>query len=701
MNLNGKNVLVCDCEGTMSIDGKALSKACGGEGALDVATHLCRRQITAFQKAAQDAAGEDTPLLVACTQEAPLFLETLNDMEDAANAADNIQFTNIRERAGWSDAANDKGAKTNLTAKMAALLNAAARDAEPSRSVTMSSEGVALVLGRGEDAIEAARKLGSRLDVTVIIEGGSELIPPALVEVPIFTGKVAGAGGHLGAFQVRVENFMPAKASSKDTLTWEGAPQAGTSECDLILDLRGAAPLFPHADKRDGYFNPDPANPALVAEALFDMTDLVGEFEKPRYVDYDATICAHSRSRITGCSRCIDICPAGAITPANDKVSIDPYVCGGCGLCASVCPTGAAQYALPRGDSLLQGLRTLMSTYQDAGGTAPVLLVHDQEHGQQTIDMMARLGRGLPANVLPFTVNEVTQLGLDFVFSAAAFGAAKTLFLLPPQKRGEAQGLEDNQEIAEAVFDALGYGAERVAVVHADDPSQVEETLWSLGTPAAMPRGDFLPMGKKRAVMRLALDTLHQNAQTPVDEVALPAGAPFGAVDINVDGCTLCLACVGACPAGALRDNPDKPQLSFTEDACVQCGLCRNTCPEKVISLTPRLSFKDDAKSAALVKEQEPFHCVRCGKPYGARASIERMLDKLSGHTMFQGDALTRIKMCDDCRVVDMFDESHPLAGAPRPNPRTTDDYLREREEMRRQAAADMQAKGLKPEDDS
>ncbi|MFQ6018859.1 MAG: hypothetical protein ACE5KF_11780, partial [Kiloniellaceae bacterium] len=39
------------------------------------------------------------------------------------------------------------------------------------------------------------------------------------------------------------------------------------------------------------------------------------------------------------------------------------------------------------------------------------------------------------------------------------------------------------------------------------------------------------------------------------------------------------------------------------------------------------------------------------------------------------------IMMCDDCRVVVQFERpDDPFAGPPRPVPRTTDDYLRERE---------------------
>ena len=701
MKLNQKQVLVCDCEGTMSIDGKALAKACGqgAEAATDlkVATHLCRRQIEEFQRVATAAGQADEGLLVACTQEAPLFLETIDDL----NAPPRMAFTNIREKAGWSDAAKDKKAATNLTAKMAALLNEAAMDMAGARSVSMKSDGTALVLGRGDDAVQAAKTLARKLNVTLILEGAQDVPPPPVMDIPIFAGKVTGAGGHLGTFKVAVSGFVPAKASSRGALEWDGEPQSGTSECSLILDLRGGPALFPHAEMRDGYFHPDPGNPALVAEALFEMSDMVGEFEKPRYVDYDANLCAHSRSRITGCSRCIDNCPAGAITPDNERVNIDPYLCGGCGVCASVCPTGAATYALPLGDELFKRARTVLRTYRKVGGTDPVLLIHDSRQGEEAISLIARMGRGLPANCIPFAVNEVTQAGLDLFFSAAAFGASRCLVLLPPKKREDAQAQDGEIALANQVLEALGYGDSRVDHLHLDDPSAVEEALWSQEKLPAMPQGDFLPLGRKRAVMRLALDALHAAAPNKIDEVALPQGAPFGTVEIDVAGCTLCLSCVGACPARALRDNPDKPQLSFVEDACVQCGLCAKTCPEKVISLSPRLSFKDEAKTPRVQKEEDPFHCIRCGKPYGTRATINQLTEKLRGHTMFAGDALNRIKMCDDCRVMVQFDQANPMAGtAPRPT-RTTQDYLRERERAGEEAEVAYGEQGFKSEADN
>lgn len=668
MKLNGREILVCSCEDTMAIDGKALAKACGG-GELRLADHLCRSQIGLFLAAAK-AGG---PLLVGCTQEAPLFADALGDLGDAAPE---IGFVNLREHAGWSDAGRTGRPAQTLTAKMAALLAAAAVPVPPTDSVAMTSAGAVLVLGRDDVAVAAARELAGRLDVTLLLTPDAEAMPPRQVTMPLFGGRVVRASGHLGGFEVTVAELRAARPASRARLEFAGTPQNRALMCDLILDLRGGTALFPAAEKRDGYFRPDPNNPALVAAALLKLTELVGEFTKPRYVDYRSDLCAHGRNQITGCSRCLDHCPAGAIAPDGDFVRYDHQICAGCGSCASVCPTGAVSYALPAAATLHEQLRTLLRSYAGAGGTGPVLLAHDGDHGETMLDLLARYGRGLPARVLPFQVNQATQIGVDFAWLALAYGAERVLVLLPPAKREERQALDAGASLAESVTRALGYGRDRVMVLDADDPDALGELLYQLEPLPALDAGGFLAMGAKRSVQRLALGHLHRHAPNPVDAVALAEGAPFGAIAIDAAGCTLCLSCVAVCPAGALADHPDKPQVSFKEDACVQCGLCRATCPEHVITLTPRLNFRDEARHFRVLHEDEPFCCVRCGKPFAAAATINRMVEKLGSHAMFAGAKLERLKMCADCRVVAMMEQDQqPLQAGTVPRPRTTTDY--------------------------
>jgi Fe-S-cluster-containing hydrogenase component 2 len=141
---------------------------------------------------------------------------------------------------------------------------------------------------------------------------------------------------------------------------------------------------------------------------------------------------------------------------------------------------------------------------------------------------------------------------------------------------------------------------------------------------------------------------------------------------------------VSACPTGALSDDPERPMLRFAEDACVQCGLCKATCPEKVISLKPQMNFLAASAMNRVIKEEEPFHCISCDTPFGVKSTVERVIAKLEGqHWMFKDSKkrLDVIRMCADCRVDAMAkDNFDPFATTPRPLVRTTEDYLRERE---------------------
>jgi ferredoxin len=663
-----RTILVCSCDDTMPLDSGALERGCRGAEIVS-GRQLCRAELERFR--ALTATG--APITVGCTQEAPLFREI------AAETGSELTFANLRESAGWSDEAMKAGPK------MAALAAAAAVPMPEVPFVQLASAGVVLVYGRDEGAIEAASLLKEHLDVTVLVARPENLPPPRTTDFPIVKGTIRAAKGHLGAFEIVVDDYASPLPSSRGALVF-GPPRDGAvSHCDILLDASGGPPLFPAADLRDGYLRADPRDPAAVLKAVLRARDLVGGFDKPRYITFTADLCAHSRSNIVGCRRCLDLCPAGAIAPAGDHVAIDEMICAGCGQCAAACPTGAASYALPPADALMHRLRTLLTVYREAGGVSPILLFHDEDHGGPLIDALARHGNGLPANVLPLAVNEVTQIGLETIAAAFAYGAAAVRVILRAKPRHDLAGLRDTIALAETILAGLGFSGERLAAIETDDPFALGEKLRAIVPREAASRpASFQPIGGKRSVLQFALHELHRVAPIPTDIIALPVGAPFGAVEIDVEGCTLCLSCVSACPTGALSDDPERPLLRFAEGACVQCGLCKATCPEKVISLTPRLDFSAAITATRVLKEEEPFHCIQCGKPFGVKSTIERVIAKLEGkHWMYQASAsrLEVIKMCENCRVAAVTEEGFDPYGAPaRPKLRTTDDYLRERE---------------------
>jgi ferredoxin len=562
--------------------------------------------------------------------------------------------------------------------------------AEPKPSVpfvTLESNGVVLICGRDEIAVEAGNLLKDHLDVTVLIEPPAAIAPTRTTDFPVAKGKVRNASGHLGAFKVTVDDFAQATPSSRGALMFGPSRDNARSNCDIILDLTGGSAFFPAADLRDGYLRADPGSPAAMLRAVLRARDLTGSFEKPRYIAYDATLCAHSRSGIAGCTRCLELCPTSAITPAGDAVAVDANICAGCGQCAAACPTGAASYALPSEDALMRKLRAMLIAYREAGGERPIVLVHDDPHGGPLIDALARFGDGLPAHVLPLPVNEITQIGLESIAAAFAYGASAMRLLLRARPRHDISGLLRTMALAEPILAGLGFGSGRIAAIETDDPDLLLEALHAIPAMPSAPRpATFRPLGSKRSVLRFALSELYRAAPEPVGVIALPAGAPFGAVEIDAGGCTLCLSCVSACPTGALRDDPDRPMLRFVEDACVQCGLCQATCPEHVITLKPQIDFGAARAPARILKEEEPFCCIRCSKPFGVKSMIDRVVAKLEGkHWMYSGASqrIDIIRMCDDCRVAAVAEQGFDPYGANSQTVRTTDDYLREREALK------------------
>jgi ferredoxin len=440
------------------------------------------------------------------------------------------------------------------------------------------------------------------------------------------------------------------------------------TQCDIVLDLRGTTPLFPAPDKREGYLRADPGHPPAIAAAVMAASHMIGTFEQPLFVATEPLLCAHSRAGQTGCTRCLDLCPTGAISPAGEHVTIDPMICAGCGACSAACPSGAISYDAPPVNLTLRRVQTLAKAFLDAGGTAPRLLVVTA-HGSEMIRLAARHGRGLPADVVPLEVPALNAFGHAEILAALAAGFAAVTLLPGPQADRDA--LAAQVALAQAVS-----GDGRVGLCETSDPGAMSDDLYAATAPApvAVP---VRPMGTRRQVARAAAKALHPDA--PV--LALPQGAPYGAVRVDTDACTLCLSCVSLCPSGALGDNPDKPQLRFQEDACLQCGLCATICPEDAIALDPRLDLGDAALRQEVLNEEEPAACIECGALFGSKSAIDRITEKLRDHAMFSGDKLRMIQMCDDCRVnAQVHSENNPFQSKERPRPRTAEDYSKRRD---------------------
>jgi ferredoxin len=695
--------LICDCNQTMPLQTQKLGQALGES--LTLHSTLCRREAGAFQKAIQS--GQE--VVVACTQERKLFSELASQTEGATSP---LKFVNIREAGGWSSDAH------NASPKLAALLAAAhLPEPDPVPVVPFKSEGRLLIMGPLDQAEKAAAMVADVLQVVIFAQGAGEAGGSQARRYPVIAGELKSLKGWLGAFDVTWADNNPINldlctrcnacvqacpenaigldyqidmnlcnasracvkaCQSAGAIDFNRVPTEASEKFDLILDLRRdgtTGPQFLQHAPPQGYFKWDGQDLAT----LIQLRDMVGEFEKPKFFVYKQKLCAHSRNETVGCNACVDICSAEAISSdkSRQQIKVNPNLCVGCGACTTVCPTGALTYAYPSAQEQGLKIKTLLSTYHAAGGKEAVLMLHSQEAGLQLVEELGRaaqlkLAKGLPSHVIPMSLWHTASLGLEVWLTAVAYGAHQVLVLCTNEEAPQyLEGLEAQMAVAQSLLTGLGYEGVHFQMVRAKNALDLDSSLQAHVAAKAQAKfkhpvphvlAKYAVAPEKRSTLELALDHLSEHAPTALQAnhsaIALPSASPLGALKVNADTCTLCLSCVSACPASALQDNPDLPQLRFIEKNCVQCGLCATTCPEDAIELVPRFLRTPERKQAQVLNQSQPYGCVKCGKPFGTLKAIEAMLGKLAGHSMFQGAALERLKMCGDCRVIDIYSNS-------------------------------------------
>jgi len=508
--------------------------------------------------------------------------------------------------------------------------------------ISYSSKGHTLVIGETDVAIDAASKLSAQGATVVHCDPSASAITKQLTDsgIAVFTVPKLVLNGHLGAYKA-----VAVDANTDTDLGVSVYLESGAF--DLVLDL-SETPVLSAALKPFGYLHV--SNHDEIDDAISSLGELIGDFEKPRYFDYKRDICAHSRSKLGGCNRCIDVCTTSAIRSDGEGVQVDPFLCQGCGSCSTVCPSGAMSYAFPRVADAINKTRELAVD-------ADTLLLHTES--QQAIVDDAEL----PAATLPLLVEEVSAFGIDYWLSLLT-GHVGRIVLLHEGDGNDShdvnrEALLEQSDLLHTLLAALGITDK---VVHLVSPASLA-TVDDLPLPSealmSLPVSNFAPPDNKRQTIRMALDHL-SDARQPNDKVCqLPVGAPFGHINVDTAACTLCMACVSTCPAKALLDGQDTPALRMVEANCLQCGLCEAACPESAISLEARYTWDSvEARRINTLHDESPFHCISCHTAFTTTRMIETMTAKLAGHWMFTDEkAMRRLKMCGDCRVKDMFED--------------------------------------------
>ncbi|MFK8082429.1 MAG: 4Fe-4S binding protein [Granulosicoccus sp.] len=518
--------------------------------------------------------------------------------------------------------------------------------------IQYDSSGHALLIGEVSQALEYVADFKANGVTIVQIDPAISQMQKKLTDdgIAVFTVPQLSLTGYLGAYKA----IVPAPSGSDTDFDLGVSVYLESGFFDVVLDLSEQA-FMPVYLPPFGYRHAN--TDAQAREAVEELTQLEGEFEKPRYFNYNAGICAHSRSKITGCTACIDICAAGAIVSDGEGVSVDPFLCQGCGSCSTVCPSGAMSYAYPRPGDAIDRTRVML-----AENDARVVLLYAEAH-EDLVDAAS-----LHADILPLQVEEVSAFGADYWLSMLAGRACRVVLLSDARSDDPSRhAITAQMALVHELLQGLGVYEEAVTLIGShqltDAGAQVGSALdpesWRSSVLNTLKPADFATHNDKRQTLRLALDTLSEQLTQQDPLLLLSPGAPFGQVNVDKQACTLCMSCVSSCPAKALQDGQGTPALRFVEANCLQCGLCEAACPESAISLTSQYVWDSiSARQIRTLNEEEPFHCLSCHTPFTTRAMIDAMTAKLAGHWMFDDPkAIRRLKLCGDCRVKDIFED--------------------------------------------
>lgn len=652
-----KTLLLCTCDKSQTFNPDLLKTAAGAEQVIPV-NQLCGSEInTAVQHLSAD-----NEVLIACGQQAMLFERLGEELEAERQQCAPFSTIDIRDRAGW---AGPKANQKRIHAKQAALIAAAQLPAPMVPVKTIYSAGVCCILGPTDRVLQMAELVKDALGVTCVFSDEGPIHLPS-ASYDLARGTLAKAKGALGCFELEFSKLQTLNLSGRGSLNYGDVKPNATSECDVLIDLRDE-PAFPSPEKRNGYFWADTSKTGEIERIAVTTRERVGEFEKSVYFKLEESLCAHSRAKQTGCTRCLDVCPTEAIFSAGDHVQIDSNICAGCGSCAAVCPTSAVTMNVTPFESLTKAVTVMAEVYRKHVAEAPRLLFHTEELGTEAIARIARYENGLADDLIPMSLEHVDRVGHAEILAAFGAGYAEVLILVDDETVREAMIPE--VDLVKAMLSGAGKNPEVVRLVGEGELSSAGANTKRLSDP-------ILLVGGRRDITRVALNAMAPGLEAPI---ALPKGAPYGAIEINPDKCTLCLACVSLCPTGALGDHPDRPEVQFTENACVQCGVCNSTCPETAITMKPQLDLSKAALAPRALHGEDPFECVSCGVPFGVASTINRIVEKLANnHWMYtNSDNINLVKMCDDCRVKAQYHgEKSPMALGERPRVRTSDDYL-------------------------
>ncbi len=359
--------------------------------------------------------------------------------------------------------------------------------------------------------------------------------------------------------------------------------------------------------------------------------------EVDEVIGWESDNCQYSARLGTGCTVCLDSCVHGAVKQGPEGVQIDHLACVECGACLGNCPTGALQYKRFDDTAFVEYFRTFPLTPE----TTVVLGSEEDLHNYwwQHRDNSHE-------NVFFMEYPTTTALHTMHYLLLYAMGATKIIVL------GTASSTESQIDLSNALLQSL---FNRNQVIELTDTDTLDAILAQNkeDSPLNTFYHDFSSSNRRLKLIDI-IQFLREQSEVAAANIA---SNYFGEIICDEEKCTQCIACINECRMKALVADGASYSLRHTPVQCVQCGICVTVCPENALTMKSGLVLTDSFFTEKTLSQAEPAKCKGCGKVFGTRKSLEKVMAILSSKNMWDSDD-DLLSYCEDCRVVNLYESS-------------------------------------------
>ncbi len=354
-------------------------------------------------------------------------------------------------------------------------------------------------------------------------------------------------------------------------------------------------------------------------------------------VCHDNSICQYSGRLVIGCNRCVVSCPHGAVSKDEKGIKIDHLSCEECGNCIAVCPTGSMQYA--RFDD--QAWIEYFKVAKVSKGATIIIGAEKELHSFWWHKKGQRYDNILFVEYP--NIESLTGLHLLHLFSMGAC----CVVLLHEDQLPENSPVLHQAEMTNYITTSL-FDTGCVAIVK---PSECDSFLGSAAHHPLQNFYDDFSYINRRAKLADVLQYLVTASGKTISSTSSLKG--LGNIDCDADKCTHCMACLNECSMRALGTDEESLSLTYSAGKCVGCGICIKVCPESALSINKDFIIDEKYFARKTVAQAEPAECKRCGKIFGTRRSLDRVMQILSEREDVNTE---HFEYCDNCRVVKLFE---------------------------------------------